>query len=337
MKSDILNSDGTPAYGIYTGDIADVSLKEYPQIKNILKAVRHKKWRFVGFFSEKVVCGIAVVDAGYIGSTFAYAFDMETKKLSEYRATSPFSLASRISDNTLTGEAVFKHGLGEVRIDYGLDGGKYSKVSVTAPTVDGTLEIEVEMDDSISAAEPHQVVHPTPKRSFAFTHKTAGVPVKGRVKVGEKEYLLESGKSFGAVDHTAGYHDYHWEWRWASLGGLSKCGKRVGLNLVEPLHHPTIQENALWIDGKRIALGKADFIYDKQSILEPWEINTESGIVKLKFEPLGKRSETINAGIIKSCFSQPVGLYSGEFSLPDGEHVILENVPGVAEDHEARW
>jgi len=337
MKSDLLREDGTPAFGLYTGEIADVTLNEYPKLSSFLKPIRSKKWRFSGIFSPEIVCGVAVVDAGYVGSCFAYAFDMETRQLSEYRATSPFSLASRISDNTLVGEAVYKHGLGQVALKYGLEDGKYSNIEVMAPTADGQLEINARMDDTKEGSVPHQVVFATPKGSFAFTHKTAGMTVSGQVKVGDKVYDLDSATTFGGVDHTAGYHDYRWEWRWASLGGLSKCGKRVGLNLVDPIHHPTIQENALWIDGERFPLGRAEFIFDRQSILDPWEVSTTSGIVKLHFKPLGQRSETLNAGIIKSQFAQPVGLYSGEIHLPDREPIVLENIPGVVENHDAKW
>jgi len=336
MSESLLSVDGRPLYGVFGGEIEELNMGAYNALSSLAKKVRAKRWRFVGVFHPEIVAGIAVVDMGYIASTFAYAFDIKTCEIVEFRAVNPLGVGCCISDNSKVGEATFKHGKNRVEIQWGLDNGA-GKVDVSTTTPNGPLEIQINTDEAYSSATPHQVTFKTPGGRFAYTHKSAGYTASGRIRYGDKTIELTSADTFSAVDHTVGYHDYNWGWRWASLSGFSKDGRRVGLNLVEPIHHDVFQENALWIDGERIPLGRAIFNYNRDSILEPWEVATESGVIRLLFNPLGERAETLNVGLIKSCFHQPVGLYSGEILTPNGEKLELENVPGVVEDHEARW
>ena len=340
MRSNLLQADGKPAFGVFSGEIGDISLAEYQipgfwNLSGFLKKARTKRWRFVGFFSEDIVAGIAVVDAGYIGSTFSYAFDIKEGKLYEYRAQSPFGKAVSISDHATSGSAIFTKGDNRISMLYEAD--KSSRVDVDAQVEDGRLQIEAFLDESFEAATPHQITTPTPQGSFAFTHKTAGLPAHGKITVAGKTFILEEGKAFAAVDCTAGYHDYHWVWHWSSFGGLAKDGRRVGLNLVAPVHHPTITENAMWIENKRVVLSEARSEFDKKDVLKPWHISTIDGHVDLEFRPLGERAESLNAGIFNSHFHQPIGTYHGTLKDEDGSILELDGVRGVAEDHDAHW
>ncbi len=336
MSSDLITSDGQAAFGLYNGEIKDINMDAYRHagIPHWLLPFRCKRWRFVGLFSREVVVGAAVVDVGYVGTTFVYAFDMKSGRMLEFRAQSIGARHVSISDHSIDGRAAYQKGRNRVIIDYGpttnLD------VDVALPD-GGRLSVKATIDESREAAIPHQIVTPTPADRFSFTHKSAGLPATGQIQTPDGSYTLSEGQAFAGVDHTAGVQDYHWEWRWSSLGGLATDGTRVGLNLVEPIHHPTFQENALWIGGERICLGAASFTYDPADILKEWMISTADGLVSLRFTPLGERRETLNTGLIVSRFHQPVGFYNGELRHPDGQVFTLENVPGVAEDHEARW
>jgi hypothetical protein len=331
----LFTSQGQPRFGVYGGELWDLNLAGYSGLADRLKRFRAKRWRFVGIVNPQVVAGVAVVDTGYMGTTFAYAFDLARRKLIEFKGISPLGRQVSFSNRLDRGEVMFDSGGNRVRNQYVL-GASLSLVDVLAATKNGMLEIRCEVDENPEATRPHQIVGPTPKGSFIFTHKTAGLPAQGHVVIGDRRYVLDPSETFAAVDHTVGYHDYNWEWRWASLGGLSADGRRVGLNLVNPIHHPTWNENAIWLDGRCYPAGAAEFRFNKSNVLEPWEITTQNGDVNLTFEPLGERAETINAGIIKSAFHQPIGYYSGSIGC-DGGTVTLERVLGVAEDHKARW
>ena len=64
----------------------------------------------------------------------------------------------------------------------------------------------------------------------------------------------------------------------------------------------------------------------------PWRIRSEDGRVDLTFTPEGYRAQTIDLKVISSRYLQPFGTFSGQI---DG--VAIEGLPGVTEDHAARW
>ena len=338
MTSDLLTPQGRPNFGVFTGDIENLSLDRYQPrgMPGVLKRFRAKKWRFAGIYSPEVVGGVAVVNAGYMGSCFAYALHIPTGKIVEYRAQSPLAIGCSISDHALRGQAVFSRGGNLVMYSYG-EPGDLGQILVDVTTSAGPLTMRLEMDESRKASCPHQITTPTPGGSFAFTHKTAGNDITGRMETPFGEFTFKPGEAFGAIDHTAGYHDKNWEWRWSSFGGRSENGRRVGLNLVAPVHHETIMENAMWVDGDCYPLSEATFEYDTADVLKPWHITTKDGAVDMIFTPKGQREETINVGILMSRFHQPAGLYEGTFTLPNGEVLRFSGVGGVAEEHIARW
>jgi len=340
MSSDLLRPDGSPAFGLYTGEIKNLDLSPYklPGLWNtsILKPLRAKRWRFVGLFSEEIVCGMAVVDAGYVGTAFAYAFDMKEKRIHEFKAQSPLGRAVCMADSAVCGEAVFEKGNNRIGLYYGLGNNNSSKVEVDVKLASGRLIIEADFAETDANAVPHQLISPTPGGSFAFTHKTAGIPATATVSYPGRTIKLDSGNTFAGIDHTAGYHDYHWVWYWSAMGGIAENGQRIGLNLVSPVHHPTFTENAIWVDGKRYPVGQARYTFDKNNILKPWTVKTIDDMVELEFTPYGERWENFSAGIFNSRFHQPVGKYKGLFRV-EGKEIRFSNVSGVCEDHEAHW
>ncbi len=336
MSASLFTDDNTPAFGLYTGEILDLPLDAYQAVSPFLRRYRAKKWRFVGLFSRRLALGLAVVEAGYVGTAFGYAFDMKSRHMREFKATSPLARACRISDHAGSGSAVYEGGGNSIRLTYGLPA-EESLVEASLQTSEGPLEIQARFSTNREAVIPHQVILPTPGGRFHFTHKTAGMPCRATVRMNGETIELSEKECAASEDHSAGYPDYHWQWRWAALGGRTAEGVRVGLNLADPVYHPEWTENVIWIDGERYPVGRAEFAFDRRRILEPWSIRTDDGAVDLEFKPLGERKETLNAGLILSRFHQPVGLFSGVFR-PDGTtEVRLEDVPGVCEDHQARW
>ena len=70
--------------------------------------------------------------------------------------------------------------------------------------------------------------------------------------------------------------------------------------------------------------------------LRPWHIESNDGLVRLRFLPAGKRSANTHAGLIVSKFHQSFGRFEG--TLRDGDQVCeLQNVAGFTEEHDAKW
>lgn len=335
--SDLFINHGIPAFGNYSGEIKDINLQPFwPNRPWALKKFRTKRWRFVGLFTPKLIIGCAVVHAGYVGTSFAYACELETKRMFEFSAMSPLAEAVHLTDRVDSGEFAFISGSNQIIQLFDAKSGKET-LNVDVQAKEGRFIVEAEIDIRKELTTPHQMISPTPKDRFVFTHKAAGMPAKGEVILPSGNFRLEERCAYAGVDHSVGYHDRNWQWRWASLAGRTKEGKRIGLNLVDPILHPNIHENALWVEGERILLSRAHFHFDREKILSPWQIETENGLVSLEFTPIGERSESIDAGVIASRFHQPFGFYNGVIKTTEGEALTVEKMPGVVEDHFARW
>lgn len=327
-----------PEFNIYSGEIEDFPIDEYDYkgFSFLPKKFRIKRWRFIGIFSPEIVMGIAVVNMAYLGSAFVYGYDRKTGKIIEFNGKQPLAKDCNITDNLISGKAEFLQRDNKISINWDLKEG-IERINLSVQTKKENITAEINLFEALKSHIPHQTVFPTFKDNIAFTHKLAGINAAGKIKIGNKNFDLNKENSFAVIDHTIGYHDYNWRWEWASLSCLSESNEIIGLNLVSPITDKRINENALWFENRKLPIGEAVFEYNKDNIMDEWSIKDKNGIVDLIFTPLEKRAETINIGIIKSKFSQPIGLYNGVIKIPNGKEYIIKDKIGLAEEHFARW
>lgn len=334
--TELFTPDGKPAFGVYEGQLGALPIGRYatPGVPKLLRPLRIKRWRFVGLYAPNLTVGLAVVHTGYLGSSFFFVYDHQEKRLYEAEGTSPFALGTTISDHARKGEAVFRGRKLHASIRYDDE----TQIEVKAETPKGEVSLSARIDERLSTLTPHQTITPTPTPGrFTCTHKAAGMPAWGELRLAGKAIPLARETTFAVTDHTVGVHDAHWEWRWACFGGLAKNGQRVGLNLVEPVFDPVNQENALWIDGRHYPVSAARFSLNPKAPLEPWHMVSEDGQVDLHFVPIGERAKTLNVGLLLSAYRQPFGHFSGLLRPAGGPSLEIEGLSGVVELHEARW
>ena len=334
----LVKADETPNFGVWTGEISSTDPRNYDQgiLLNAIQGAREKSWQYMGIYTEQAIIGLAVVNVGYIGTMFAYIYDRETKELWQTEVEPPLAAGVRVDRNVALGYSTFDGGDQQLRIVNDIHAG-YRHIYLKLEKDGKPFELSVRIDDDFEQVVPLQVVRPTPSGTFSFTHKAAGLPVSGMAKVGERAFTFNPKKDFAAVDYTFGFPAYHTVWNWASMAGYASDGTLIGLNLVDPIQDKTINENGLWVNGDLIQLGKANYTFDKNDTMKPWTIRTEDGHVDLVFTPLGKRAKEIDMGLLASVFEQPFGYFSGTVRDRSGKVYELQKVPGVVEDHEARW
>src|SRR5215204_2125447 len=177
----------------------------------------------------------------------------------------------------------------------------------------GAIELTIEEGDGVEVVSPHG-------RSYIWTRKQAGIPVRGRVRVGDREWPVDG--PLGFVDDSAGYHARHTLWRWSAGVGRALGGAAVAWNLVEGLHDsPEASERTVWIDGEPTEAEPQPFAPDLSSVGE------------LRFAAWCAREDHTNRLLLRSDYRQPFGSFSG--TLPGG--LELESGYGVMESHDVRW
>jgi hypothetical protein len=93
----------------------------------------------------------------------------------------------------------------------------------------------------------------------------------------------------------------------------------------------------VWLDGSLHAIDPdAQITYDEQAPDRPWQIRTSDGALDLEFTPIGVHRESLNLGLVRSRFLQPVGEFRGTVSA-GGESVEVVDLPGVVENQDVLW
>ena len=327
-----------PNFGLWKGQLKEVDPRGYRRGKfsDAWLGLREKRWQYVGLYTEELIVGMAIVHASYIGNIFCYVYDRTQNLLWEQERIAPAGAGIRVDRNVSKGVVSYVADGESMRFENDLPLGK-RLIDVRLHSEGRDVDIRVEIIDDIEQNTPLQVVTPTADGDFTFTHKAAGLPVLGSVRLGNHRYELKPEKDFAALDFSYGYPARDTFWNWVSLAGHSSCGKRVGINLVDPIFDAVNNENAFWIDGELYKVGKTIFEYNEADTLMPWKIRSEDGLVDIVFTPLGKREQSIDYMLLASRFQQPFGHFSGILKLPNGQRISIDNVPGVVEEHHARW
>jgi hypothetical protein len=332
----LIGIDGRPCFGIYREPLTSLNLDDFrpygakdsaSSAKSRILKYRIKRWEYLGVCNNDIIFGIAVVQLGYMCNLFAYLFDRRSARISEYNIITPGGGAAIFEGTSLTGGITFESGKTAIRMT--------SDPETIA--VEGSIKGELSVSLSFRKyQEPLVCLTRVGLKGFNYTHKEAGIPVRGTIRHKGVSWDVQEEQSFGVRDFTLGYLARQTFWNWASGGGMDKEGNRIGFNLVQGVNETGFTENAFWVNGRAIKTDVVDFRYDDLDLLKPWHIESNDGRVRLQFLPEGKRSANIHAGLIVSKFHQPFGRFEG--TLRDGDQVYeLQNVSGFTEEHYAKW
>lgn len=280
------------------------------------RRTHRKTWIFFGCYTEDLFAGMAIVDAGVVATAFAYFFVPSKNLFIEDKLTKPMGFGSKF-DPSMTDE--WKLGKYSIQTTDDIMSLKYN----------GKFKLEINahlQDNGVSVIAPSEQ-----NRPFNFTYKD--LPIQTGVKVTYDNQSFQAKGAIGAIDFTKGYPPRSTEWNWSSFIGQTESGKEIAVNLVDKFNRNL--ENILWLDKERIILSDASFDYGPNLAQDLWKIKTRDGILDITLEPFGSRAENINAGVMKSKFTQPFGKYIGTVNYQGVQEKFT--AWGVAEEHLAVW
>lgn len=203
--------------------------------------------------------------------------------------------------------------------------------------LDAYIELTGEPEESMVICTPFDK-----PGHFYFNQKINCMRAKGKVTVGEDEYMLDPSDSFGVLDWGRGVWTYHNTWYWASASGLAD-GIPFGFNLGYGFGNTSAAtENMLFYNGKAHKLSKVRFKIPgrrrQRRYMEQWEFTSDDGRFEMRFDPILDRSVCSSAvGIVKSDQHQIFGRFTGLALLDDGTEVFVKDFLGFAEEVENKW
>jgi hypothetical protein len=338
--SAVILPEGTPNFGAHLRRLQKNNPGDYFQTEAGRQPglfLREKLWCFIGVVNPRVALGLGVFNLGYMAGGIGWAYDRERDQLSNFNPLAlPFvqTKCERDSDESVAAVRL-PHGLIRMTNRVRSAGKRFLEARLTWPGE--SFQATIIIDDQPSTHDPLFAVCPFKEGHFSFTHKMAGLPAEGKIQMPGGEFILDKGDTFALIDWTDGFHPRRTFWNWACAAGISREGRRIGVNLSAGVYTAGVSENVIWVEGRPVAVGEAAFTYDARRPSEAWKVTTADGKVDLTFQPLCERRANQNLGLISSQFIQPYGLYSGRVTGPDGTVYRLEEAGGIIEEHYAKW
>lgn len=368
----VLDETGHPNYGSFHGAIPKVdwsglvaTLRKDP----VTSFLRHRRWVYAMAATDEILVAVAVMDAGATGTAFTMVTDLKTGEViadsSRPGATGPLV---HVSDEPGEGllasyrlpathyEITREPGSKETRFLITLDrtsaalpGLRWLPVVSDLPVIRDLptarrapwLQVDLTLE---SGASPDLSVISPIEAEGGMTHstvKSAAMNAWGTITIhgegGPQVLPLDGG--IGGMDYSNGFLPRHTRWQWAYGTGRLQDGRVVGFNLTSEFSGigDKSGENVLWLDGRVIPLdSRARLLFNATDESKEWIVRTVDGSVHLQFKPLATHVESLNLGLIQSNFRQPTGTFSGHIDI-DGERVLVDRIPGVAEDQDIRW
>lgn len=305
--------------------------------------LRRKRWNFVFVSNPEVLVAAALSHADYVGLGFVWLYDLKRGRFLEVEHMAPLGRGVHIGA-AIDDEASFVSG----PLTYHWRPGTGSQhpnqeinVAVSAPRMKGSADpLELRLRIALSPAEESfNLVVPWSERVFNYTGKIVALKCEGELRAGGQTYALRPGETLASLDCTRGIWPYNTSWRWASGAGYMG-GRRIGVNFGAGWTESAgVLENALYVDGKVMPLWEpVEFRFDAENLKQPWQLRTpDSRRVALTFTPTYERAQDTNLGLIRIRLQQVMGLISGQLTLDSGEVVEISGMPGIAENHSARW
>lgn len=301
-----------------------------------LQRFRIKRWDYYAVFTPQRFFSATIADLGYAGNIFVYSLDFSSGDLHEEGAVIPLGQGMSLPRDSTSGETVFKNEQMSLRFQAGL--GK-RQVFVDWPGYHKGRGIKAEI--TLSCPPEHEsmtITIPIGQNRFYYNRKINCMPAAGYIQYGDWREDLAPEKSLGSLDWGRGVWEYKSFWNWASASGFLQDGRRIGLNLgcgFGDLSRAT--ENAVILDRRVHKLGAVRFDYKSGDFMRPWHFSDDEGRLDLTFTPFKDRTAQTNLGVIFSEVHQMFGRYSGRVKLDTGEEVMVSDLIGFAEEHQARW
>jgi hypothetical protein len=294
---------------------------------------RIKQWDYYGVTYPGGFFSATIADLGYAGQVFVYTVDFDSRSYVEDTITIPLARGVILPRNSEAGisEWVGKNARlrfaaqetgRQVRVEWADFGGK---------RLQADLRFTLQPDH-----ESTVVVIPIAGHRFYYNRKVNCMPVSGTISLGDHTMPIASDSSSGTLDWGRGSWEYNSFWVWASGSGFLNDGRRVGLNMGFGFGDTSAAtENTVFVDGRIHKLAELDFDYDSTDFMRPWKMRSDRA--DLEFTPLLERTAKTNLLLIRSEVHQMFGHYRGTVVDDHGDRLRIEDVPGWAEEHRARW
>jgi len=332
--------DGQVQFGRFARPFRELNLLDaqcgIPRLGG-LRQLRLKEWVHFGLIHPDWYVSMAVVDAGFLITSWLHLFDRQNRKAFEHvrklppwRFRAPANVRNHSAELKTHGYHVFVHNHVENQAHQ-------LQIEVRAerslPSVSGTVLLH----EDPAWTQPLAAMLPLGQNRPMFTYKSA-CPFSGALEIAGQRVEFDPNRDAGLLDYHKAYYPRKTFWRWATFATFDSSGNLLGVNLTHNVikDDERFNENCIWHGNSLSLVGAARFDIPKDP-MQTWRVRTTDGAVDLELAPQGLRHERVNLGLAGSAYNQPYGLYSGTLVDSAGRRHAVEQAFGIAEDHIATW
>lgn len=301
----------------------------------IFQKFRFHKFNFVLIITDTYIFGIGIVGLTYISNIFTFSYSIQNGEYYEIDKKVPFEHNLKYPVDPENYSIIYKTIKEFLIIEKNKD---KSDLSISFK-FNNNFELEGKFFYGSKTNNPLRICAPNGVNCWTFTEKCTGIePTYLKAKIKGKELSFDLSKSSLLYDFSCGYMKRLTNWHWAAFSAVDpKLKMTLGGNFASFINETYITENAFWIDHQMVKLNQIIFNFEKNDPEKTWDILSDDKKVSLKFQPIKKRIQKLNMGLLKIYFRQYIGKFSGSFS-PDGKKEIhFENAWGVTEIQRALW
>ena len=317
-------------------------VKEYRRSDIKASGFRIKEWDYYLIYNDKFGIALTLDDNSYMSMLSASILDFEN---ATETTTSPIGIMpmgkTNMPPSSVSGISKLK--IGKSEFTFTVTNGERHLVCHLDKFRDGQafdadIVLYEEPRDSMVIATPFA----EDKTAFYYNQKIVGMRAIGKVKIGNEEYVLDPGETFGMLDWGRGVWTRDNTWYWGAGHGMVD-GHVVGFNIGYGFGDTSAaSENMIFVDGvahkfDRIKFNIPQTADGKDDFLKPWTFTSSDGRFEMDFEPILDRAACTDLKVIISDQHQVFGKFTGKMILDDGSVVELKDFLGFAEKVRNKW
>jgi hypothetical protein len=333
-----LVSEGKFNFGTYKQEFVelnplDADFCPIVPVPKFIKNLRLKEWEHFALVNPDYYVSLALFNAKTLGLAQVCLYMRKSRLIRFYERKTPswkIVLPFSLTDD----RAYFRSNGFQLNIHNAINKGCHEinfNIDETGelPAINGSFTCF----EDINAVEPLVVSLPLSESAGLYSHKFV-CPLKGSLRIDQQEVVFSQSDSYGLIDIHKGFYPYVMKWHWACGGGYDGKNRLLGFNLTDNQvkDQENYNENCIWIDNRLKLLPPVKFSFNKEKLLEPWEIKDSCGMVDLRFKPEVIRKVDVNALIIESRYRAPFGTFSGHLRTDGGQEISIRDFFGMCEN-----
>ncbi|MGX5219774.1 DUF2804 domain-containing protein [Pseudomonas sp. S9] len=294
-------------------------------------AGRRKRWNHWCFTTPGWMLSVTQANLDYLGYGAAYFLDLETGQSASFSQMRILARGCQLPDHPQQSHAFNQRNLSFQLSEYP---GR-ACLSLSASEA-GSQPLEILLDiQRPSHLESVNLVAPMGPKRFHATCRQLGLPLSGRVQLGERVYSCIPGQSFAAMDFGRGVWPLNSHWKRAAFAAPGGIAGNFGTDWTD---YSGLSENALWFGGELQQLeNSVEITPMKSGPLASWSIKDADQRVNLRFTPRQLHQAAPHLGLLYADTRQWFGHFDGDLISPQGEHVPVKAALGWLGATDARW